>query len=372
MTFDIRPDAGTRHRHRLRWGLKALASVALVALMFLVVLPAVVGATWSQLPTALSRVSLLDLVLLAALWIGGLVVHTVVLTAAMPPLSHRRALTLSLTGSAVSNVTPLAGAVGIGLNYHMSRAWGFSRAEFVVFTFVTNLWDVMSKLLVPAVILAALISRSRLAHGLMTYSAVATMATLAVVLVLVLTVVLKEAAALGVARVVDQIVTKALRLIRFPRAVDVMGGFLDLRERSSSRIRVAWSRLTAGHAAYAALVLALLWTCLNLTGSGLTPSQILAGFAVERLLTLSFLTPGGVGVVEVGLAGFLVAAGGDPVGTVAGVLLYRAFTFLLEIPVGATLLAGWLWLRRRTPQPPITHPLERPRALVHANGEVSR
>lgn len=366
-----REGSGGRRLRRLFWCLKALGSVCLVALMFFVVMPAVVGATWSQLPAALSQVSLLDLALLTLLWIGGLVVHTVVLTAAMPPLTHRRALTMSLTGSAVSNVTPLAGAVGIGLNYHMSRTWGFSRAEFVVFTFVTNLWDVMAKLFVPAVILAALIARSRLAHGVMTYSAVATMSTLAVVLAIVLTVVLNEAAALAAARTVERIVTFALRLIRFRRSVDVLGGFLDLRERSSSRIHVAWSRLTAGHMAYAALLLALLWTCLKLTGSGLTPSQILAGFAVERLLTLSFLTPGGVGVVEVGLAAFLVAAGGDPVGTVAGVLLYRAFTFLLEIPVGGTLLAGWLWLRRRTPTPPSPHVLERPGALVTVTGEVS-
>ncbi len=359
-------------RRRLIWCLKALASVALAAVMFVLVMPAVVGATWSQLPTALGRVSLLDLLLLTALWLGGLVVHTVVLTAAMPALSHRRALTLSLTGSAVSNVSPLAGAVGIGLNYHMSRVWGFTRAEFVVFTFVTNLWDVMSKLIVPAAILATLVARSRVAQGVMTYTAVVTMATLAALLLVVLTVVLNESAARVVANGVDRVVRGVRHLMRRPRSVDVMSGFLDLRARSSSRIRSSWSRLTAGHLAYAALLLALLWSCLRLTGSGLTPSQILAGFAVERLLTLAFLTPGGAGVVEVGLAGFLVAAGGDPVGTVAGVLLYRAFTFLLEIPVGGTLLAGWVWMRRRAPRRPSPYPLELQRALVAANGEAPR
>ncbi|MFY9915565.1 MAG: lysylphosphatidylglycerol synthase domain-containing protein [Nocardioidaceae bacterium] len=367
MKQDVRSDG----QRRLLWCLKAAASVALVAVMFVFVLPLVVGATWSQLPRALSRVSLLDLVLLTGLWISGLVVHTVALTAAMPPLSHRRALTLSLTGSAVSNVSPLAGAVGIGLNYHMSRVWGFSRAEFVVFTFVTNLWDVMSKLLIPAVILATLVTRSRLTQGLMTYTAVVTMATLAALLLVVLTVVLSEPAARVVARGIDLVVSGVLYLIRRPAHVEVMSGFLDLRARSSNRIRISWSRLTAAHVAYAALLLALLWSCLRLTGSGLTPSQILAGFAVERLLTLAFLTPGGAGVVEVGLAGFLVAAGGDPVGTVAGVLLYRAFTFLLEIPVGGTLLAGWVWMRRRAPRLS-PHPVEPQRALVTANGEAPR
>ena len=56
--------------------------------------------------------------------------HTFVLTAALPRLTHRRALTLSLTGSAVSNLVPMGGALGIGLNYWMTRHWGFSKPAF--------------------------------------------------------------------------------------------------------------------------------------------------------------------------------------------------------------------------------------------------
>ena len=78
---------------------------------------------------------------------------------------------------------------------------------------------------------------------------------------------------------------------------------------------------------------------------------MLVGFAAERLLTLAGLTPGGAGLVEVGLAGLLVALGGDPVAVVSGVLLYRLFTFGLEIPVGGVSLAAWLWLRRASRAP---------------------
>ena len=68
----------------------------------------------------------LQLVALVALWALGLLSHTVTLTAALPTLTHRRALTLSLTGSAVANVLPLGGAAGIALNYRMTRHWGFT------------------------------------------------------------------------------------------------------------------------------------------------------------------------------------------------------------------------------------------------------
>ncbi|MFC6345406.1 hypothetical protein ACFP8W_25705, partial [Nocardioides hankookensis] len=65
------------------------------------------------------------------------------------------------------------------------------------------------------------------------------------------------------------------------------------------------------------------------------------------------LTPGGAGVVEVGLTGALIGLGGAAASVVAGVLLYRALTYGLEIPVGGAGLAVWLWLRRRSATGPV-------------------
>jgi uncharacterized membrane protein YbhN (UPF0104 family) len=82
-------------------------------------------------------------------------------------------------------------------------------------------------------------------------------------------------------------------------------------------------------------------------GASLGASALLAGLAVERLLTLIPITPGGAGVVEVGTTAALIALGGDPAVVTAGLLLFRGFTYLLEIPVGGTTLAIWLLRNRR-------------------------
>jgi uncharacterized membrane protein YbhN (UPF0104 family) len=74
---------------------------------------------------------------------------------------------------------------------------------------------------------------------------------------------------------------------------------------------------------------------------------VLMAAAIERLGTLIPLTPGGTGIAEVGTIAWLVAMGVDPVGAVAGVLLYRIFLIVMEIPVGGVLLGGWAWRRRR-------------------------
>jgi uncharacterized protein (TIRG00374 family) len=71
--------------------------------------------------------------------------------------------------------------------------------------------------------------------------------------------------------------------------------------------------------------------------------EALAGFAFVRLLSAFPITPGGLGVVELGLAAVLVVAGGDKAQVVAAVLVFRALTFLLPLPLGA--LTYWWWRR---------------------------
>jgi uncharacterized membrane protein YbhN (UPF0104 family) len=57
------------------------------------------------------------------------------------------------------------------------------------------------------------------------------------------------------------------------------------------------------------------------------------------------ITPGGLGVVELGLTTALVGFGGDQVEVVAAVLVYRVATVLPTLAVG--LLAGVTWKRYR-------------------------
>jgi uncharacterized protein (TIRG00374 family) len=68
---------------------------------------------------------------------------------------------------------------------------------------------------------------------------------------------------------------------------------------------------------------------------------VLAAYAVERMLTLVPITPGGVGVVETAATAVLVGFGADPVGAAAGVVLFRVFSYLIEIPLGAVVAAAW-------------------------------
>lgn len=64
-------------------------------------------------------------------------------------------------------------------------------------------------------------------------------------------------------------------------------------------------------------------------------------FFVVTLLSSFVPVPGGVGVVEAGLTGALVAAGVDSSTALAGVLIYRLLTYVVPIALGAVLYLAW-------------------------------
>jgi uncharacterized membrane protein YbhN (UPF0104 family) len=79
-------------------------------------------------------------------------------------------------------------------------------------------------------------------------------------------------------------------------------------------------------------------------------AEVLFVFASTRLLTAVRFTPGGAGVVEALLIGGLVAAGGERAEVAAAVLLFRALTWLLPVPIGG--LTYLAWRRQQSRRPP--------------------
>jgi len=344
---DSAASAALTWRHAAALVLKVVVGFALVFAIYQKVLPFIVGAPWAAVVEVVSELTKRQVLLLAVIWFSGLWAHTFVLTAAMPRLTHRRALTLSLTGSAVSNLVPMGGALGIGLNYWMSRTWGFSKPAFTLYTLVTNLWDVMAKLSLPAFALAALLLTGDVTHPQLANLAEITMVLLGVLLLLVLTALSSERAAGLFGRMLTPPIQLFYKLVRSGRCIDLSQSVVEIRQESVGLLRTGWVQLSLGMVAYSALQALLLWSSLHMLGTTLTAPEIFAGYALERVLTLAMITPGGTGFVEAGITALLVVGfGGDPITTVAGVLIYRAFTFGLEIPVGGAGLAVWLWRRR--------------------------
>ena len=290
----------------------------------------VAGATWADVIGVLRNVTAMHLVLLAVIWLGGLAIYSLVLAAALPGLGVRRSLILNLTGSAVANVVPLGGAVATALNWRMVRGWGHSNGAFVAFCVLTNALDVLAKLLLPVAAVALLVSLS-LHVPLLLWAVTAGCIALILLVLAVHALWRRPARARATA-------SRWRALVR------------DYVQDSGTRIRGLlagnWSQLLPASVAYVAAQVLLLWVALRSVGLAPSIAVLVTAAAIERLGTIIPITPAGTGIAELGTIGWLVAAGLDPVEVVAGVLLYRVFLVVMEIPLGGAVLGGWALANR--------------------------
>ena len=325
-----------------------VVSLALVIALLGWGLPHLVGTTMKDVVTALKLVTKPDAAVLVILWALGLWVYSFVLTGSLAGLSRRRAMTLNLTGSAVSNVLPFGGAAGMSLNFVMLRSWGFGAQEFSAFTLVTNLWGILLKLALPMVALGALFATGGHVGATIRWTALGAAVALAVTVLLLVGFLARRAVAERVVRPLAPLASRLSRVVRRPVDTEVVEvALLDFRDRVVGVIGRRWATLSLGTLGYGVLQALLLWACLHAVGGPLGVTVVLAAFSVDRIMSMVVLTPGGTGFAEAGTAAALVALGGAPAAMAAGVLLYRGFIFALEIPVGSAWLFGWLWTNRR-------------------------
>lgn len=315
------------------------------AIGLLAALPYLVGVDWEEIGRELSRLALWELAVITLLWAAGLWAYTFVLSASLPGLTHWRAFLMNAVGSAVSNLLPFGGAAGLAVTFAMARGWGHKNASITVSALVTGVWNVMARLLLPAVGIVAL-----LVAGELPDRRTAAMALLAAAVIFgilaVLAVALRSPRA---ARAVDRWLRALSR--RLPgRAGRLLlkadGGLLSVRDKTVDVLRTGWRGLTGGMIAYLVLQAALLYACLLAVGAHVQIAQVVAVFAINRMLTTAVVTPSGAGISETGTAALLVSFGVPAGHAAAATILYSFYTYAVEIPTGGIAWLAWLLCRR--------------------------
>jgi uncharacterized membrane protein YbhN (UPF0104 family) len=309
----------------------ALLSLALAAYLLAVVLPGVLGISWHDTSSELASIPFWDIVCLVGVWAAGLWTHTILLRRALPGLTRRRAFALNLGGSSVANVLPFGGAAGIGLNYAMLRSWGYNRVQISAFATVSNLVVALVKFAIAITGVVALTFMPDVASQLSRPTSPGGIAMMAVVGLLVI-----SGAVVGA------------RWRHGERTNRLAEGFRQMWVQCVDVLRRGWRGLAVGGIGYPLLQMVLLWSCLVALQVHVSLGAVVAAYAIERLLTLVPLTPGGVGVVETSATAVLVGFGADATGAFAGVVLFRVFSYLIEIPLGALVTAAWFARRHRS------------------------
>jgi uncharacterized protein (TIRG00374 family) len=327
-------ESGRRRKRLIR-------RVALAGLSF-----GIVVATFAYLvPTIASYADAWKLVReLSWPWVLALVIATVVNVAtfappwqiALPGLRFLRALELTQAATALSIVTPAGAAVGAAGAYGMSRRWGFARDDVARAVTVTSLWNQLLNLSFPVVgvFLLSVAGESTAALATAAFVGVAVLGIVVAGLVLVL---VSDRLAEDIGDVAARLANWARAKLRRGPVTWAGGSFERFRQDVGDFLERKWPTLTLASLAGSLTVFGVLLVSLRALGvpaSEVSAIEAFAAWALVRIIASVPLTPGGLGIVEVGLTGALIGFGGDSVGVVAAVLVYRFLTVVPTLVLG--------------------------------------
>lgn len=320
--------------------------IAVVAATFAFVLPRIAnyGAVWS----VVKELSWLQIATLVGATLLNLVTFAPPWMVALPGLGFRRAFVLTQASTASTYLAPGGAAVGVGLAYAILRGWGFGGGSVGLATALTGIWNQLVLLSFPAVALALLTLKQE-HNALLQSVAVIGLAVFVVAIAAFTGALATPKLAHFIGRETIRLVNWSLRIVRRGPVGWTADSFVRFRNQAVRLLRHRWIALTlttlAGQLTVFMLFLVSL-RALGVSAGEVGAVEAFAAWSLTRLLGSLPITPGGLGVVEVGLTTALVGFGGENAEVVAAVLVYRFLNIVPTLVLG--LIAGALW-RRLTP-----------------------
>jgi putative heme transporter len=321
--------------------LGATGSIVVVVLVFVFVIPQI--ADYRSVFDVVRGLDWQDWALLAGAVLLNLSTFPPPWMAALPGLGYRDAMAMTQASTALSIVSPAGAAVGMAASYSMLRSWKLSAGAVGLAVAITGLWNQLANLAFPVVALALLTLVDEDNPALATAALVGV-----VVLVVAITSFALVLSSVDRARRIGGLAARGTnRVLGIVRRGPVEWGgesFARFRSQALGLLRRRWHVITVATLAGHLTVFVLLFVCLRVTGvteSEVTVIEAFAAWALVRILGALPLTPAGVGIVEVGLTGALVAFGAPNAEAVAATLLYRALTVLPTLALGLLAAATW-------------------------------
>lgn len=331
-----------------KWLQIALSVFSLgLAVLLVVYLPQIVHSltgkpvSWREIGALFGALSLGQIALMTGLWLLSLLAYTFVLTNSLPGLNNLQGLALNAAGSAVSNLLPFGGAVGVAVSWGMTKGWGFTSRSFVVMTLVSGIWNTLFRFVLPAVGIIALLLAGQVPNATVAKAGWTGAISILVICVVVAVALYWERAAVWLGKGIDA-VTRLLRL-----KFHASEAFHRLRADTADVVRTRWAGLSLGMVFFLGFQWAIMAAGMSATGAWPGLAESIAVFALSRVLTSALITPSGAGIMESGVAALLIAFGVDTAPAIATALLFGFWTYTIEIPFGGLALGAWALLRRR-------------------------
>jgi putative heme transporter len=263
--------------------------------------------------------------------------------ATLPGLRFGPAFMMTQASTALSIVMPAGAAVGLAGSYGMLRSLGFPARDVTRAVTLAGLWNQFANLFYPIVAIF-LLTVSGGESALLAVTAFVGVAVLGVAVTALVLVLAGDRTATETGDLAARLTNWALG--RIGRGPVRWGGesFDQFRRDAVDLLRRRWHVLTLATLAGSLTVFLVLLVSLrafDVPATEVSLVEVFAAWALVRLIGSIPITPGGIGVVELGLTGALVGFGGNNAGVVAAVLVFRFLTIVPTLALGLLSAATW-------------------------------
>ena len=261
----------------------------------------------------------------------------------LPELPWLDAIGFTQASTSLQNFVPGGAPVGVGISFGILRRLGIGAGAAGFAVALVGIWGQVTIFVYPVIGLVLVLATGELT-GTVAAAAAASGAAALVAAGFAVYALRSGAAAVRLASPLLRMVTVLARLLRREPPRWDLEALLRLREERLALLRRRWPLLTVSTLANQLTAYVLLDLSLRSVGVSLhelSPAETFLAWSLGRLIASLPLTPGGIGVVELGLIGTLVGFGGGHAHVVAAVLLYRALIVVPTLVAGALAFGGW-------------------------------
>jgi uncharacterized membrane protein YbhN (UPF0104 family) len=360
---EVKAPQGAKRRITTGQVLAFVFGVIVVVAIFVFAIPrfADYGEVWAAMKT----LTPIEFWSLMAATVFNLYTYWLANQAGLIGMSLGQSAVVTQTSTSVANTLPAGGAFGVGVTAAMLSSWGFTAGEITLFVGVTGIWNIFVKLGLPIVALALLVVSGYTDPKLVLAAAIGLVILIAAVVLLAL-IFRSEAMARKVGDLLGRVFTAVLKAFHRPPAEGMGDKTVKFRRETIILAKRRWLMLTwttvlSQIALFFVLLLSL--RHMGVSEQDLPTVEVFAVYTFSRRLSAIPITPGGVGVIDLGyIAGLTAIDSGEHAQIVAGVLIFRVLTYGLQIPLGAFTYVIWRrktrWMRDTPPPGSIAAELE--------------
>jgi len=334
----VRDGPGNRRKQVIA----GIVTLVVLVIVFAGILPKF--GNYSEAWDAITTMSVAQLAVLAASVVVSIVVYVFPFQVALPGLKYGPAFMIRQASFTISNAVPAGGAIGLGVQYGMLSQAGFSGASSSAAIGITSVFNLMVTLALPVLgVLALFLVETPKTSEIL--GAVGGLVAVVVMVGFFAAILRSETTARRLGDRLDRLVASVMARFHRDPPGSIAEQIVSFRASTVEVVSARWAMLTFTNFLQQITQFLVLLVALRITETGETTevavAAAFAAFALARLAGFIPITPGGLGTVDAGLTGLLVAFGATNTDALAATLLWRAASWVPQVIIGFVCLIVW-------------------------------